>query len=211
LALQGVNAKQADVVYICTHAAQGRFLADTKDLYKAFLEESVQQDQDAPPMSHNDFLACCVDAIFNTDITVKNWWALVKKERRNIGDLFLKTILNMLRAKGGAWAPSGEYAQLSVSDSNLGSQMHKAINMAGRHNPLVEHLKVTCHKQDPLQLSSQLNSFHSGEYSTQDTVQGMQVPDAYLLQGGFICALFKNSIQYTIVGTLKSWDQGESN
>jgi hypothetical protein len=38
----------------------------------------------------------------------------------------------------------------------------------------------------------------------------MQVPDAYLLQGDFITAVFKNSIQYTVVGTLKSWDQGES-
>jgi hypothetical protein len=81
--------------------------------------------------------------------------------------------------------------------------------MAGQHNPLVKHLKVTTYTQAPLQLCSQLNSFHSGEYSTQDTVQGMQVPDAYLLQGDFLAALFKNSIQYTIVGTLKSWDQGE--
>ena len=116
----------------------------------------------------------------------------------------------MLRAKGGAWAPSGEYAQLSVNDSNLGSQMHKAINMAGQGHPLVDHLKVTNYTQDPLQLVSQINSFHSGEYSTQDTAQGMQVPDAHLLQGDFLAALFKNSIQYTIVGTLKSWDQGES-
>ena len=61
LALYGVNAKQEHVLT----AAQGPFLADTKDLYKAFLEESVQQDQDAPPMSHNDFLVACVDAIFN--------------------------------------------------------------------------------------------------------------------------------------------------
>ena len=35
-------------------------------------------------------------------------------------------------------------------------------------------------------------------------------PDANLLQGDFICAVFKNSIQQTIVGTLKTWDQGES-
>jgi hypothetical protein len=52
--------------------------------------------------------------------------------------------------------------------------------------------------------------FHSGKYSAQDTDQGMQVPNANLLQGDFICAVFKNSIQHTIVGTLKSWDQGES-
>ena len=82
--------------------------------------------------------------------------------------------------------------------------------MPGQGHPLGQHVKVTSYKQDSLQLASQLNSLHSGEYATQDTAQGMQVPDAHLLQDGFIVAVFKNSIQYTIVGTLKSWDQGES-
>ena len=205
LAAFGVNAQPKHVL----DAAQGLFLADTKDLFKAF-QDSVLQDKDKTPMSHNDFVVACVDATFNTDLTVKGWWADIKRDRRKLGDLMFKPLLNMLRAKGGAWAPSGEYAQLSVSDSNLGSQIHKAINMAGQHNPLVDHLKVTNYTQDPLQLVSQMNSFHSGEYSTQDTAQGMQVPDAHLLQGDFLVALFKNSIQSTIVGTLKSWDQGES-
>ena len=99
----------------------------------------------------------------------------------------------------------------SVNDKNLSSNLQKAINMPGGHNPLVQHLNVTDHTQDPMQLASQLNSLHSGKFSDQDTDEGMQVPDANLLQGDFICAVFKNSIQHTIVGTLKSWDQGESN
>jgi hypothetical protein len=190
-------------------AAQGLFVADTKDSFKDF-EDSVQKYQDATPMSHNNFLACCVDAIFNTDITVKIFWSQVKRERRNIGDLFLKTILTMLRARGAKYAPTGEYAQLGVNDYNLGSNLHKAINTAVGCNPLVEHLNVTSHAQPSLQLISQLNSFHRGKYSAQGTDQGMQVPNANLLQGDFICAVFKNSIQKTIVRTLKSWDQGES-
>jgi hypothetical protein len=64
-----------------------------------------------------------VDAIFNTDMTVKNWWAQVKKERRKIGDHFLTTILVMLRAKGAKYAPTGEHAQLGVNDPNLGSNL----------------------------------------------------------------------------------------
>ena len=204
LALYGVNAREKDV----REAAQSLYYADFKDLHRDFLE-SDRQDQDETPMTLNDFLVACVDAVFNTDITVKNWWPQLKKERRKLGDLFLKTILNMLRAKGGAWAPSGEYAQLGVQDSNLSRKLGKAVNLPG--HPLVQNFKVTSYLQESLQLASQLNSLHSGEYATQDTVQGMQVPDAFLLQGGFLAALFKNSIQYTIVGTLKSWDQGESN
>ena len=55
LAAFGVNAKQAHVL----DAAQGLFFAETKDLFKAF-QDSVLQDQDATPMSHNDFLVGCV-------------------------------------------------------------------------------------------------------------------------------------------------------
>ena len=116
-------------------------------------------------MTLNDFLVACVDAVFNTDITVKNWWPQLKKERRKLGDLFLKTILNMLRAKGGAWAPSGEYAQLGVQDSNLSRKLGKAVNLPG--HPLVQNFKLTSYLQESLQLASQLNSLHSGEYATQ--------------------------------------------
>jgi len=205
LATYGVNATPGHV----RTAALDLYSTDFTDLFMDF-QESGRQHEDETPMSHNDFVVACVDATFNTDITVKGWWADIKRDRRKLGDLMFKTILNVLRAKGGNYAPSGVHAQLGVNDKNLSSNLRKAINMPGGHNPLVKNLNVTNHSQDPKQVASQMNSLHSGKFSDQNTDEGMQVPDANLLQGDFICAVFKNSIQQTIVGTLKTWDQGES-
>ena len=45
----------------------------------------------------------------------------------------------------------------------------------------------------------------------QDTIEGFAVPGENMLQGTFLCEFFKSSIQYALVGMVKTWEEGEYN
>jgi hypothetical protein len=221
LAFKGVNATQADVKKLAT----GTFLKESKPLYEEYCSYCSGLSEETDTMlSHSDFASSLVD-VFNTKLTVDGIWAQFKKTTRKIGDMFHKPLLALLKflqAQQKAndtkvWLPEGAQG-LTPRDKTLAKDLSNAIRACKQH-ALLQHFNVTNHKQKDgvdstshsVQVSSQLNAFHSGDCMNQDTTEGFAVPGENMLQGTFLCELFRTSIQYALVGMVKTWEEGEYN
>jgi hypothetical protein len=220
LAMLGVNGTQALVKKL----AQDPFQKDSKVLYDSYCSHfSHLSELDTHTMlSHSEFASSLVDT-FNTTLTVEGYWGQFKKTTRKIGDFFYKPVLALLKhlqaqqqaTATTVWLPEGAQG-LTPRDKTLAKDLSNAIRACKQH-ALLQHFNVTNHKQKDgvdstshcVQVCSQLNAFHSGECKDQDTKEGFAVPGENMLQGTFPCELFKSSIQYALVGMVKTWEQGE--